>query len=267
MGYLRARESPDGGFCFYRSQFVDEPNLLDTYHAVSALRLAGACPQYPEALLGYLDTAPDYGVSYLYYQAFALEALGQADRLSPGRRGAIADLRIGPPDLTSAVGLSAWLQDARQAVLLKTRFTVPFDPAPAMALLDQARSGGVFGQKPNLLDSYLGLDALAALGHRHPSTEILCFVDALQTPTFGFCFGPHAAMPRLDVLHAGVKCCSLLGLPVRYPGAALKFALACQTGDGSFARAPFALPDIEMTHLALEVICGLSSDPGGCAGT
>lgn len=37
--YLLGRQSSNGGFCFYRSKYVDEPNLFDTYHAVSCADL------------------------------------------------------------------------------------------------------------------------------------------------------------------------------------------------------------------------------------
>jgi hypothetical protein len=37
--YLLGRQSPTGGFCFYRSEYLDEANLFDTWHAVAALAL------------------------------------------------------------------------------------------------------------------------------------------------------------------------------------------------------------------------------------
>ena len=40
--YLRGRQSYNGGFCFYRFEYLDEPNLRDTYHAIAALTLLGA---------------------------------------------------------------------------------------------------------------------------------------------------------------------------------------------------------------------------------
>jgi prenyltransferase beta subunit len=43
--------------------------------------------------------------------------------------------------------------------------------------------------------------------------------------------------------------------------AALAFILDCQTGDGGFARAPDALPDIALTHLALAGLDALAGVP------
>lgn len=39
--YLLGRESPSGGFCFYRTDYLDEPSLFDTWHATAALGLLG----------------------------------------------------------------------------------------------------------------------------------------------------------------------------------------------------------------------------------
>ena len=64
----------------------------------------------------------------------------------------------------------------------------------------------------------------------------------------------------LEILHAGVRGCALLAQPVRYAEAVLDFVLACRSGDGGFARAPDALPNIELTHRALDVIVALCGD-------
>ncbi|WP_449425497.1 hypothetical protein [Rhodanobacter lindaniclasticus] len=35
--YLLERQSPSGGFCFYRGYYAEEPNLSDTWHAIAVL--------------------------------------------------------------------------------------------------------------------------------------------------------------------------------------------------------------------------------------
>jgi hypothetical protein len=37
LNYLMSRQTPDGGFCFYRAYGVEEPNGQDTYSAVASL--------------------------------------------------------------------------------------------------------------------------------------------------------------------------------------------------------------------------------------
>jgi hypothetical protein len=61
---------------------------------------------------------------------------------------------------------------------------------------------------------------------------------------------------RLEPLYAGVMCCGLLGVPLRYERDVLALALACQTPGGGFAPAPSALPDLQWTHLAIETLLG-----------
>jgi len=41
----------------------------------------------------------------------------------------------------------------------------------------------------------------------------------------------------------------------------LELVLACQTADGGFSRTPNALPDIDLTHQALQVIA-LTTEEG-----
>jgi prenyltransferase beta subunit len=260
-GYLRARESPDGGFCFYRSADIDEPNLLDTYHAVAALALISQPVGHRDALLRFLDATPDFGVSFLFYHAFTLEALGAGDQLGRDRLQSIADIAIGPPDLSTEESISNWLERTRQAVLLKRRYVGAFNAGPTLADIEGILAGDS-GKAPNLLDTFMGLDAILALDPGQTVPKVQSFLETQQAPAFGFAFNRYAPMPTLEVLHAGVTCCALLGLHVRYPEPVLRFALACQAADGAFARAPGALPDIEMTHLALEILARLSHEAG-----
>ena len=34
--YLDSRRCRDGGYCFYRTDYVEEPSVHDTYHALAA---------------------------------------------------------------------------------------------------------------------------------------------------------------------------------------------------------------------------------------
>lgn len=57
-----------------------------------------------------------------------------------------------------------------------------------------------------------------------------------------------------DLLADDVHRCAALGLDVRYPNEILRFVFGCQTGNGGFSRVPVALPNIELTHQALEIL-------------
>jgi ribonuclease BN (tRNA processing enzyme) len=52
-----------------------------------------------------------------------------------------------------------------------------------------------------------------------------------------------------------------LHVPVRHRADVLEFVLACQCNNGGFSRAPVALPDLELTHGALQIIALLAPEP------
>lgn len=96
--YLLGRQSDNGGFCFYRSEHIDEPNLHDTYHAVmAALALLGADVPRVDALARFLDRFPLYGPGYYYYYAFALDLLRRATLIDAPRLEQIRNLPIVAP--------------------------------------------------------------------------------------------------------------------------------------------------------------------------
>lgn len=81
--------------------------------------------------------------------------------------------------------------------------------------------------------------------------DVAAFLDALQAPSFGFNATLDSTFAPLEVLHAGLRAYALLHLPVRYPADAAAAVLACQSGNGGFARIADGLPDIALTHLGL----------------
>lgn len=113
-------------------------------------------------------------------------------------------------------------------------------------------SSGGFGEQPNLWDTYLSLSILSSLGRLDASPATKTFLERLQVPSFGFIMTPDTSMSTIEVLYAGASCCSLLGIPLAHAADTVSAVLRCQMGDGGFARAPVALPNLELTHLALE---------------
>lgn len=103
-------------------------------------------------------------------------------------------------------------------------------------------------------DTHSSLAILDSLGCRQDMQASTSFVDQMQGLPFGFHLTRDSIMPSLEVVHAGVQCCALLGLPIRYRTDVLELVLACQTADGGFSRRPAALPDIDLTYRALQVI-------------
>lgn len=259
-GYLRGRQSYNGAFCFYRSYGVDEPNLHDTYHAVAGFRLLRAQPPRDERLAEFLGTFPAAGVHQLYYCAFALEMLDHG-ALIPGPHLRNIEALGLPCHPGQGAPSSAWLEATLRALRLKGRFAELPPCGEVGALVDRLEHEGGFGEKPNIIDTYVCLGILSLLGSQPMEDRVARFVAALQQPSFGFTLTADSGVASLDVIQAGLKCCAMLSVPVRYAADIVGFTLACQTSSGGFSRSPGALPDIEQTHRALQIIAMLVAPP------
>lgn len=241
--YLFGRQSPNGGFCFYRWLGVDEPTLHDTWHAVAALTLLAVEVPHRDDVVAFLRGFPCAGQDDLYHRALALARLGEG-----AEHAAVAHVR--------ALDAAAVLVDPNVAVgprLQRALATVRGADAVAERVLALCHGGG-WGDAPNLPDTWTALAILDACGIHMFAAEVSGFVDALQRPPFGFTATPNSLYAPLAVLHAGLRACALLRLPVRHLADATSAVLACQSGDGGFARTADALPDIALTHLGLQAL-------------
>lgn len=252
--YLRRRQCSVGGFSYYKSEYLEEPNLGDTYHAVAALNLIGAEVPRIADVVDFLESAGIYGAGYLYCYAFALDLMGLGSRVGSERLRQIRKLAVRAPDTESSEAISLWLQEALDTVLLKRRFARLPTTAPIVDFVRGLRNGGGYGTTPNLLDTHLVVAILSTLDEDRELSDTRTFVDALQAPYFGFTLTTASRTTSLAVIHAGVRCCRMLDIKIRHPADVLAFVLSCQTRDGGFSRAPVALPDIELSHQALQVV-------------
>lgn len=259
LGYLRSRQSRSGGFCFYQTKELEEPNLHDTYHAVSGLRSAGAQVPWVEALASFLDGFELYGPDYLFYYAFTLEAMGLRGRIDSRRREAIAALRLDAPRQGAEIVVGGWLQTALRIARLKEAFSM-VQPMPGIVhFVETLKHDGGYGEKPNLRDTFLCLRILEVLGQASRIEDTRRFVNGLQCRYTGFTLTGDSTLADLDTLRAGLGCCEMLDLPVQHASDILAFTLRCQGGNAGFSRVPGALPDVEQTHRALQVIARLDS--------
>ncbi len=281
--YIRGRQSSSGGFCFYQYGRVEDPSLGDTYYAVSALDLFGIEVRDSSRVAQFVDRARRFGLTYLYFYAFTLDRLGLASRISSAALAQIGALTITLPDEGRSVDRTGWLESARKTIRLQQRFgtggsgqararpAVCDSSASAGRLLDRDRyahverftrdllAGGGFGVRVNLRDTYLALAVGSLLGIE-PAPETMSFVDSLQQPPFGFLMTSRSTMANLDVLYAGVQCCTLLKLPIRHEEDVIAFLLDCQTAEGGFSHAPKSLPNLEFTYCALRTLATLAPE-------
>lgn len=251
--YVLARQSPSGGFCFYRTTYVDEPNLADTWHAVVTLSHLGQDIPHIEALHDFVVSVirDSYQPATLYFGVETLQLLDASFHADHKLRDRIASLSISAAPMQAGGQVRGWLERTRLIVRLKRRVeTLAESDAIADRVMGLQRDGG-FGARANLWDTWLGLDILAQCDVSQPPFGAEAFVDSLQDPAQGFTATRQGRMTSLEVIAAGVQSCILLGLPIRYRGSALAYVFACQTAKGGFARTPDALADLEQTHSAV----------------
>lgn len=260
--YVLARQCPDGGFCFYRTQDLNEPNLADTYHALSVLRLLGREVPRCEQVLSFSSGFPGRSQPDDLYHLTGIALLTQAEApvLSAYREPSMA-LSLAPPPHRQSTEASAWLTRARTVVLLKRRLGVLAHSQGLCPIIVSLMHDGGFGPGPNLLDTLSAIEILAAHDVPLAMPGLARFIDELQHPSCTFTMTRTSRMERLELVAAGVACCRVLKTPVRYATEALRFILACQTQHGGFAAAPDALPDIVLTHQAVATLLALNALP------
>lgn len=260
LAYLRNKQSPEGGFCFYRTAGVEEPNLADTYHAVRTFRLLEHTPPRQEQIVTLARLSMERPQpSDQYYSAFILRSLADGQEFPAAWRHHIAtrELPAAPP--TGSPRISGWLYRTRQLVALKRQFT-EFREAPVLlqALRALEHPAGGFGTRPNLLDTWLAVEILHLCDAASSLEATAAFLGRVQSLPNGFSAVSEGMLASVEVLYAGLRCCYLLSQPVQHPEAIRNFVLASQGRLGGFAPACGALPDIEMTHRAIRSLLYLN---------
>lgn len=253
--YLLDRQSKDGGFCYYRSAYLDEPNLSDTYYAVGALELIDSSPEHRGSLIDFASRFIDVRQAPARYQAASLLRCVQGTEFQPQKDWVdeVSRWTIPEPPGRNSPRLSAWLNRIRTLVQLKNGFA-SFRDRDRVALTIRAlehRAGG-FGNCPNILDTSMALEILGQCEGtpvRLPLTRQ--FVDSLQVRFIAFTLTPSCSTTNVDVISSGLQCCIALDIPVRFATEASSFVKACQSGNGGFARAPSASATIEFTYKSL----------------
>jgi hypothetical protein len=253
--YLLERQSPGGGFCFYRGYYLEEPSLADTWHGVGAWRLLTRerLPGHARhvAFIRGLPVEPQPFA--LCYRVRGLQALGAADFHEAEVRAAIAALSLRLPAM-DGTDLQSPLRRLAYGLWLRRHAGLPRDEAAlAHALREAEDPDGGYGHPPNLHDTAEALAVLAACGER-AGPRTAAFVRRLAVRGFGFQLTAHSLSPSLETTCAGVACCARLGIPVDHADDAIDFIAGCQTGSGGFALRPEALPDLAWTYLALRTL-------------
>ncbi len=259
--YVLGRQSPNGGFSFYRTSDINEPSLSDTWHAIAALRLLNVAPPHSDSIIKFVTEQRPQAQAYaLYFRVRILDALQTLDPERATVAGLVRSLpaRLRPSD--AAFEHSDELERLHLTLWLNKHFALPFATRALGSVLSALEHpGGGFGTPANLLDTaeVLSIPSLCR-SVSSPATRKL--VTRLGVPGFGFRLTMSSLTPTLETTCAGIECCVRLRLPVPYPKDTRDFILDCQTGNGGFARAPGALAGLALTHLALSGLDHVRSD-------
>lgn len=112
--YLGGRQCHNGGFCFYRNDYLEEPNLHDTYHALAGYSLLERPIPNREKIISYLahQRSRSHQPAYLYYYTFSVRLLESVP--DEGTMADIEGLRLATPD--NRTEFSNWLVTALKVV-------------------------------------------------------------------------------------------------------------------------------------------------------
>jgi len=263
--YVTSRQCPDAGFCFYRAWGVEESNPADTCAAIASLRLLSADIPRRDAVVRWLRATqladgrfPSPTVAW-----YALDALRHLDEV----------LRADPrPYLHECVArLVPWLDAdlSPSAALLELARLVESCLGEGVALASAARdiaasnvrslrsgNGGYGRPQPNLIDTDCAVAVLFMLDLPAADGPLREFLSRCEDPEQGFRLVPDGSGGSLASTRAGLRLCTHLGaqVPARAAAGSRRFALACRTSNGGFGRSPGAIPTLDDTRFALEIL-------------
>ena len=269
LSYLMSRQTPDGGFCYYRAYGVEESNGKDTYSAVAGLLSLQAQVPDSDKLVAWLHRLQNNQGGYSSFSMgwFALETLRllnvqplhnpETFLKTEHDRFLSLDWRSRTMEwsslLLSLSRLSTLMR--QQAIAVTADFRGEFS-----ALLESlsGHHGGYGKPVENLLDTYSVAIIVDFLTLEQPA-EILKFAELCSDRAFGFRLTPSGSANSLATIHAGIGLFRLCGaaMPQERTEIIRRYIASCQTGSGGFGRSPDAIATLADTWLALDALQNL----------
>ncbi len=263
--YVLGRQTPSGGFSYYRSWGVEEPGAADTYHALAILRFfevdiphAESCRRWLGAIQG--DDGSYSALATAWYTLLALDFLDAAPRQDVvpwlTRRSDILLTQVeGEADSPRLLELTRFIDLARRFHVVTVLERC--QEAVATALDEMSEPGGAFVRgAPNLVDTAQAL-RLIQVADLLPNRRMLAFSRSCEDPLFGFRAVPHGRSSTIEVLNAGVDLMRAFGAAPRYVQAIFRTIAACQRPGGGFSRQLGAMPTLEDTYWAVRLLVKL----------
>lgn len=259
--YVIGRQCRDGGFCFYRSDYIEESNLYDTGFALATLRVLGErSPRRGEleswftAQSGALCRNASLAGLWSYERGARLLGLKPAREIRETVEHHITTLPLPSREELESWDASALLRDSFQVAQLSA-WSCASPPAPwrrqLSALLEALRgeSGAFPKNRENLVDSANAF--FLARTFRIPIEETPLLRFARHQLACSDVSGSWSAEPAsLEAVRCGLE---LLAAFSRRPEAQRRRILAsqveaCQVASGGFGRRIGAIPTLEDSY-------------------
>lgn len=265
--YVRGRQTPAGGYCYYRAWGVEEPDAADTFYAVAVLAALGEQPGDLPGLLRWLGDQQQHGGAFAsiatgWHVTETLRHLGKSPAHEPGPwLRTRSDLLFDTPSphdepFPTLLNLARYLElCARFGVLLETRHL----EAIRFWLRAFHDPNGVLAHDAPTLAAGAVVLRIAAASARTPDRHLLDFARSCEDPVYGFRNSPNGRSTQLSALAGGCTILRAFRTAARYPGALRRTVIACQTRPGGFGRQPGAVATLQDTWVAIATLT--TSDP------
>ncbi|WP_031436711.1 prenyltransferase/squalene oxidase repeat-containing protein [Methylobacter tundripaludum] len=272
LSYLMSRQTPDGGFCYYRAYGVEESNGKDTYSAVAGLLSLQAPIPDLDKLLAWLHRLQNNQGGYSSFSMgwFALETLRLLNTeplqnpdtflKTEHDRFLSLDWRVRTIEWSSLL-----LRLSRLSTLMHQWefMSSPEFRCEISILIDflQGNHGGYGNPVENLLDTYRAAIIVDCLTLEQPA-GMLEFMELCSDEVFGFRLVPAGSANSLAAVHAGIGLFHLCGavMPRERIATIWNYIASCQTMTGGFGRTPGAIATLADTWLALDCLQHLPED-------
>jgi len=259
ISYITDRRCPDGGFCFYR---LNEPNTVDSFYALDALRMIGE-PYDDPATLAWLSQEDGYPTIYSrYYAIRALAALG-----TPTEHEAVPWVRaLSPlPAGERPVESSSIFEWPLMYLTIHRDLNRPVSPSTQRCIAEfvsahRQDNGGYGHWRSTMHETADALSILASLGRLPEDSGVRGFLRQCWHPEYGYLNVPGSLPAYLEHVAAGVRAASLSGIPVE-ADLVRAFIRRCRRGNGGYSRSVFGgSPNLATTWMAVSILALLEDD-------
>jgi hypothetical protein len=266
--YAAGHQTRDGGFCYYAYApwRVEEPNAPDTYAAIAICRILGRPVPRRGSCTAWLRAQQDFSGGYpsLLIGWCVLKALKLLD--AKPMRDPRNYLHKAGQALFAADGsggsLRGWLANALRWIEAAMDYRIVASTQIRQGIaarLARLRSGdGGYGAPGANLPETAEAAALAAAAALPQDQALLGYTRQCEHPPFGFTITPLAAASGLECQHAGLQLLRRFRQHPRDPALIKSYVKSCQTASGGFGRVPGAIPRLDDSLRALEILAMLT---------